>query len=210
MPGVVRDLVLDVGCRYSRFFISEKAMDLSLLMLKNYKKEIKGNGSRVVARDDRGQSGNDNEVNPPYPSLGNTRDMPLLKGAYNVDIYFIHWLAGLAPLYDAGGVYEKFIQANLWLNNYLPNWSPNLAAARRQVGPLKSEFYHDIMDLLFGGLEPQFKALQLKLLPPRLKDLMNLDGRVVINDETIKLHANDRREEYREKFKEKINNLSLR
>jgi hypothetical protein len=125
----------------------------------------------------------------------------------NNDIYFIYWLAGLTPIFDNGGVYEKFISANLWLKEYLPNWQPVNPLNQRQVKPVLSEFYHDLASLFIGGLEPQFKELQLRWLPAQLKNLMNQDSRVVINDQIIKLHANDRREEYRNKFSETMKGL---
>lgn len=131
------------------------------------------------------------------------------KAGEVIDIYFVYWLAWLAPLYDTGGVYEKLVKANARLLAGLPNWRLIEPVRRRQVKPVLSEFYHDLIDLLIGGLEPQFKALQLRLLPPRLKNLMNQDNRVVINDQTIKLHANDRREEYREKYLDKINKFVI-
>ena len=59
-------------------------------------------------------------------------------------------------------------------------------------------------DLLIGGLDAQFKKAQIKLLPPKLKNSMHQDSRVVVNDEIIKLHANDRREEYGGKYKKII------
>ncbi|MEI6597328.1 MAG: hypothetical protein WCL13_03960 [bacterium] len=136
------------------------------------------------------------EINPPYP--------PLLKGAESVDIYFIYWLAGLTPLFDSGGIYEKLICSNPWFKNYLPNWRPMKPASQRKIKPFLSKFYHDAVDLFFSGLEPRLKALQLKLLPLKLKNLMNQDSWVIINDQIIKLHANDRREEYREKYLNKI------
>jgi len=128
------------------------------------------------------------------------------SGAF--DLYFIYWLAGLTPLYDKDGTYKKLIEANSWLKGYLPNWQTKIPSANRSVSAQAMSFYHDIVDLFFGGLEPQFKSLQIKILPPALKSLMNLDSRVVVNDKVIKLHVNDRREEYRKKFGEKINNLS--
>jgi len=148
------------------FYASERAMDLSGLMLRQ-------------------------------DSIGRLRSL-------QNDIYFIYWLAGLTPLYDVGGTYQKLIKANRWLYNSLPNWQPVEPANQRQIKPFFSEFYHDIVNLFIGGLEPQFKKLQLKLLPPQLKNLMNQGSRVVANDQIIKLHANDRREEYREKYLEKI------
>lgn len=135
-------------------------------------------------------------------------DLRRLMLNVNSDVYFIYWLAGLTPLYDQGGIYEKLISANPWLNSFLPNWRARLHSSRRDVGKPFSQFYRDVLEMFLGGLEPQFKTLELKLLPPELWKLMNLDSRVVINDQVIKLHANDRREEYRDKFKEKIDEIS--
>jgi len=122
------------------------------------------------------------------------------------DVYFIYWLAGLTPIYDAGGVYEKFMKANGWLNDYLPNWRPAAWTKRRDSGSGFGQFYHDVADMFLGGLEPWFKKIQLKLMPRELKELINLDTRVVADDRVIKLHSQDRREEYREKFKTQISN----
>ena len=160
------------------FYVSEKAMELSSLRL-NVSSDAALKGFLSDARND------------------NAKD----------DIYFIHWLAGLTPLYDVDNTYRKLIKANQWLYNSLPNWQPLEPAGRRKIKPFLLGFYHEIINLLIGGLEPQFRKLQLKLLPPQLKNLMNQDSRVVINDQIIKLHANDRREEYRNKYFNKMRDL---
>ncbi len=131
-------------------------------------------------------------------------DLKGLMIKQKTDIYFIYWLAGLAPVYDAGKIYEKLIADNLWLKNHLPNWRPGVQSRQRRVKPFLSGFCHDAIDFLIGGLEPQFKKPQIKFLPPKLKNLMNKDTRVVVDDKIIKLHANDRREEYAIKYEKKI------
>jgi len=174
--GLAKILGLRPRAGYARdkiclsFYTSDKAMDLSGLMLEN-------------------------PLDPPF------------EGRQTQDIYFTYWLAGLTPIYDIGGEYEKLVKANQWLYTSLPNWQPVEPARKRLVKPFRQRFYRDVVDLFFGGLEPQCKKLQLKLLPFELKNLMNLDSRVVVNDQIIKFHANDRREEYREKYQEKMKKL---
>jgi len=117
------------------------------------------------------------------------------------DIYFIYWLAGLVPIYDRDDTYSKFIEANGWLKDYLPNWERGEVNYRRDAGKSFSRFYRDVVDMFFGGLEKRIKKLQLKIMPKQLAAIINLDTGAVANDYIIKLHANDRREEYKEKFK---------
>jgi len=117
------------------------------------------------------------------------------------DIYFIYWLAGLVPVYDKDGIYNKFIGANGWIKNYLPNWGAGEVNYRRDAGRGFSWFYRDTIDMFFGGLERRIKEIQLEIMPRQIKDIMNIDSRVVASDKIIKLHVNDRREEYRSKLK---------
>jgi len=124
------------------------------------------------------------------------------------DTYFIYWLAGLVPIYDKDDIYNKFIKANVWLKNYLPNWMAGEVNYRRDAGKSFSRFYRDVVDMFFGGLERRIKEIQLEIMPRQIKDIMNMDSRVVVDDRTIKLHVNDRREEYENKFR--IKNKELR
>jgi len=131
-----------------------------------------------------------------------TRSLMIGTGAYGAekDIYFLHWFAGLTPVYDAGGVYDKLIAANAWLAGVFPNWRPVVPTRWREVGPLKASIYRELIDLFLGGLERAAKKFQLKIMPAALKSIMNKDTRVVVNDRVLKLYTRDRREEFRTKY----------
>lgn len=113
------------------------------------------------------------------------------------DMYFLFWLACLSPVYDEGKYYENLIDENMWLLNQLPNWKRGIMSDSRRVKARKTVFYHDIIDMLIGGLEPWAKKKQLEIMPEVLARQINHPSKaVVINDKVLKLHVNDRRGEY--------------
>lgn len=123
------------------------------------------------------------------------------------DIYFTYWLSGLAPVFIKDDSYKKLMTANSWLCEYLPNWEYNKDfLAKNIVRPLASPLYHDLVDLLIGGLETNLEHWQMKKLPPELKTKMNKNTQVLINKQVLKLHAKDRREEYRRRWKQAVEN----
>ncbi|MFH1822283.1 MAG: hypothetical protein ABH830_01130 [Patescibacteria group bacterium] len=163
------------------FFISEEALSIKELMLvksMHYKQTL-------------------------FKELEGYQALPEDNYFYH-DIYFIYWLAGLVPIYDISHIYKKFIYTNSWLEEFLPNWSANGLNYQRQVKKGNSWFYRDVVDLLLGGLDSRLQEKQIKLMPKELLNILNQDTRVVANEKIIKLHANDRREEYRDKYNKKI------
>ncbi|MEK7139236.1 MAG: hypothetical protein AAB817_00885 [Patescibacteria group bacterium] len=129
------------------------------------------------------------------------------------DIHFVYWLEQLYPIYDAGGVGQKFFQANNWLNSWLPNrayqpphprWSINLTGIERLIKRLGEQ--------LFGPawLERWCQWRSRKALPPVLRDKMNRDVGVIVGAGIVKLIANDRREGYRNEWVIKVNDLLKR
>jgi hypothetical protein len=123
------------------------------------------------------------------------------------DIYFIYWLACLEPIFDQGGVYERFIASNSWIYEALPNWQSFVGTHWRDAGRSWSFFYHDIVDLFMGGLEKNFRNWQIKRLPAPIREIMNQDTRVVATDDVLKFHVNDRREYYLDLYLKKLKEL---
>lgn len=161
------------------FFVSEDRLNLKGLMLSSCHSE-------------RSEESRDPSARP--------------KDDKEKDIYFIHWLAGLVPIYDSKNIFSKFFKENDWLKKYLPNWQANEVHCKRNLG--KANFMV-IFDSL-GGISNRFvRFIQLKMLNKKLEEIMNKDTRVIMDDQILKLHVNDRREEYRNKFLKQLSSRML-
>lgn len=121
------------------------------------------------------------------------------------DLYLAYWTTFCVPLYDAGGVYERFFSANAWVRRVLPNTIPYDTIPRRRVTiflfscAAKRAAEHCIE--LFGkNIERIARAFQLRILPDAIRSQLNRGTGVVVNDSVLKFHTADRRREIREKF----------
>lgn len=121
------------------------------------------------------------------------------------DIYFPYWLVGLVPIYNISKTFEKFIASNSWLFDYFPNY--RLDGKTVQNNKL-SKLYTSVWNKILGRFEQRAKKLQIKILPPELKEAMNKDTAVVINNDVLKLHSKDRRLYYKNIFNERLNKLN--
>lgn len=99
------------------------------------------------------------------------------------DPYMDYWIATLLPLYDAGGVFERFRSVN--------------SGESRDSGESKKPS---------GSIERFAKHIQMRKFPESIRAIANMDSRVVISDEVLKFHVNDRRESYREQH---LKNLEM-
>lgn len=117
------------------------------------------------------------------------------------DPYFCYWLAFLTPLYDPDNFYDKLIAENLWLKNFLPGWRPLFC--QNKIFPPALVWRRGFTFILGRGGE-LVKKIQLKIMAKEIKELMNKDEAVVVNDQILKFHTNDKREEYKKRWREKI------
>ncbi|MFH1781259.1 MAG: hypothetical protein ABH835_01440 [Patescibacteria group bacterium] len=122
------------------------------------------------------------------------------------DIHYTYWADQIIPIYDKNNIYKKYREANHWIKTDLPNSLAYQVAKPRKID---NNVWKDISQNIFGLLsfEKFYKKIQLKKLPLKLKNLMNKDNRVVINDEILKFHDNDPREEIQKNWETKYNNL---
>ena len=126
------------------------------------------------------------------------------------DLYLSYWLNNLLPVYGT----VNLSAANPWLKQILPNFSPLVPAPQRlvQLGRLGRGFKQAAVWLLSGRfgnrLEAWNRRLQSRQFSLAKKELARMpDSRVLISDQIIKLHENDRRNDYLGRWQAKINSL---
>lgn len=131
--------------------------------------------------------------------------------AIDNDIYFKYWLIQLVPLYDPTNLQEKLLKANeSWLRPDLPNY---LIYQTNEFRKVKDNWFSKTIKFVLEILlwpkffESLLRRLQFAILSNELKTIANKDKRVVMNDTTLKFHLLDRREQYRDKYLEKISHV---
>ena len=130
----------------------------------------------------------------------------------NNDIYLPHWIQQLMPIYNPDYLYEKFMKANDWYKKYLPNGYNNEFMAEVKETYL-SRFYNIIINALFSipfisqYVHNILRKIQILIISHNLKSLVNLNTKVIVNNQMLKFHDNDRREIFFKQWKEKLNKL---
>lgn len=127
-----------------------------------------------------------------------------MDSSLDPDINYVYLIAGFVPIYDRGQNVLEFKKANRWMKNYLPNFELPDIHNNRMVRAPRFIRFKNITGLIFGKLEGFFKMISYRMMNPEIIKMKNLDTRVVVNDQVLKLHLNDKRRENYYKWKSKI------
>lgn len=128
------------------------------------------------------------------------------------DIYYPYWVSQLMPIYNPDGLYEKFLEANSWYKEYLPNAYANQfykSVKERSYSKLVSGFFYGLFNIPYfkKAIYAFFRKFQLQIIDRNLKSLINVDTRIVINEGMLKFYPNDNRELFYKKWKYRVHNL---
>lgn len=110
------------------------------------------------------------------------------------DYYMAFWVRSLVPVLDRDGSLEAVQTQNRWASRTLPNAQPRHHHHRHVPSMLMS------LPIQWRFTEPVFRRVQRDRLPTYLREIANLDSRVVVTDDVLKFHDNDRRAQYRDAY----------
>ncbi len=125
-------------------------------------------------------------------------NLNLSKIAIDEDIYLMYWLAQLIPIYDPDNLHSSVQRANQWVEKYLPNaFVPFELSGRLRVdNGAVSKFLKNLLEKIWGRaygdlMEKQAREAQ------KVRIKMNYGSAgIIINEQMLKFHENDRRSEY--------------
>jgi len=135
--------------------------------------------------------------------------------ALDEDIHFAYWLHQTIPLFDPYYLWRDFIKANQWTMRYLPY----IKNYKKEITPIKFSLFarswRKIWEKFWQGwygdlIERQAEGLERQKMKLSLKDKAELESTdVVLNDNIIKLHEEDKRKLYYDEWKKKIDELGI-
>jgi predicted nucleotidyltransferase len=128
------------------------------------------------------------------------------------DIHFAYWLNQMLPIFDPDNYYTKFLGANSWTKNYLPNLDPKqtssylLSIPESKFSKIWKKAWEKMWEGGYGdAINNQAKQIQLSKMKFSGKEIdRGQDKGVVISDEVLKFHEKDTRISYRNDWQQKI------
>lgn len=130
-----------------------------------------------------------------------TEAMDLSRIKERDDVYLPFWLASLVPLYDDGVTFAAFLAANRWARGYLPNAFVKSSSPERMI---RKPFDCAFALPLFTAVDKVARELQWRLFPKSVRGVANTTSAVVVSNQMLKFHLNDRRAEFARRFREKL------
>lgn len=110
------------------------------------------------------------------------------------DYYMAFWVKSLVPVLDRDGSLATLQTENRWTSRTLPNAQPRSHHHRH----VSRAWFR--LPIQWKMTESVFRLFQRQRLPAHLREVANLDSRVVVTDDILKFHDNDRRILYRDTY----------
>lgn len=115
------------------------------------------------------------------------------------DPYMNYWVGAVVPVYSQEKQWQHYYQTNEWVRENLPNIYP-----RAPHSQLVSNGWFK-WPWSFAFLDNLARGVQNKRFPEKIMRMKNQDTRVVINNDVLKFHVDDPRQDFKRRWQELIN-----
>lgn len=130
------------------------------------------------------------------------------------DVYLMYWIRSLIPLFDRDNVYETLQRKNSWVDTYI---KPQYTFRPSKVWRVESSRFSRTVVSVFEGMwtgkhgtliEREAKKVQEIKMKFRESVRGADDSRVIVSDDMLKFHENDRRLQYKDEWERLIKERS--
>lgn len=130
------------------------------------------------------------------------------------DHHVLFWTSQAVPIMD-DATYQKFVERNAWVTEQLPNswswdWRKKLMTPNSGLRSIK-RFYEVFFNTSIGQmLEAMARSYQIKRMDKNLHSKSQLGTtEVIVNDDILKFHEDDRRSRYNQAFEARLKSLGV-
>lgn len=127
-------------------------------------------------------------MNADKPSMSNL--------AISDDIYLRYWTKTLMPVYDVGSIFPRFQEENRTFTQPISRDLPQTARLQKP-----SKAFHRLFAIiapLIRRFQDNIKRAQLRRFPSEIVEQAGRGTSVIISNDVLKFHTQDRRAEYRD------------
>ncbi len=116
----------------------------------------------------------------------------------SLDYYLAFWTKSIVPIFDKDQVFDEVSRINTWTDRVLPN------GKYRKVHHAHAPAEIPALPIQMKLLEPWFRWFQQRRFPESIRSIANVDSRVVVTDDMLKFHENDRRAQFMSVYEESL------
>lgn len=128
-----------------------------------------------------------------FPFMMTERNLSLQSIALDADIYLAYWITTIKPISSSFDTYSRFLRMNEWIHLFINKEANEQYLLRTQDSDFGNVF---ILKTLLDWADMLLGRISQWSIDRRVSALKKTDG-IVVSDDMLKLHYNDRREEVR-------------
>lgn len=123
---------------------------------------------------------------------------PAVDGANDYHYIFSH--SQFVFLFGEDDLISRFFENNRHIGNNFPNWQPYQFGSKTSSSNI---WFKKIIEIFLGLVSENFyRRVQFLILPLRVKAAVGSGKAVILSEKIIKLHYNDKRQFFNDKFKQ--------